>query len=116
LKLSLGGLLHSTQIKEKIGDIYGIGQTYNNLGLVYAHKGQWDTAIEYYEKSLEISEKIGDIYGIGQTYNNLGSVYAAKGQWDTAIEYYEKDLEISEKIGDIYGMWKELKEIPYKKS
>jgi tetratricopeptide (TPR) repeat protein len=77
---------------------------YFSLGTIVHKLGQWDTAIEYYEKDLEISEKIGDISGIGTTYNNLGSVYARKGQWDTAIDYYEKSLEIKEKIGDIYGI------------
>ncbi|MBU7045615.1 MAG: tetratricopeptide repeat protein [Theionarchaea archaeon] len=83
--------------KTRAGIYYCIGSIMDDLG-------QWDTAIEYYEKSLEIKENLGDISGIGRTYNNLGLVYAAKGQWDTAIEYYEKSLEISENLGDISGI------------
>ncbi|MBU7045911.1 MAG: tetratricopeptide repeat protein [Theionarchaea archaeon] len=74
------------------------------LGSIVDDLGEWDTAIDYYEKSLEIKEKIGHIHGISQTYNNLGLVYAHKGQWDTAIDYYEKSLEIFENLGDIYGI------------
>ncbi|MBU7027165.1 MAG: tetratricopeptide repeat protein [Theionarchaea archaeon] len=74
------------------------------LGTIVQDLGEWDTAIDYYEKSLEISEKLGDIHGMALTYGNLGLVYAKKGEWDKAIDYYEKSLEISEKLGDIHGM------------
>ncbi|MBU7047077.1 MAG: tetratricopeptide repeat protein [Theionarchaea archaeon] len=77
---------------------------YISLGTIVYKLSEWDTAIEYYEKSLEISEKIGDIHGMGATYNNLGLIYAHKGQWDKAIDHYEKSLEISEKVGDIHGI------------
>jgi len=74
------------------------------LGTIVRRLGEWDKAIDYYEKDLEISEKVGDIHGMALTYNNLGLVYADKGEWDKAIDYYEKSLEISEKLGDIHGM------------
>ena len=71
---------------------------------MYANKGEWNKAIEYYEKSLRTKEKLGDVHGIAQTYNNLGLVYANKGEWNKAIEYYEKSLETFEKLGDKQGM------------
>jgi len=81
-----------------------ISLVYNNLGLVYADKGEWDKAIEFYEKSLETYEKVGDVHGMAQTYGNLGIVYFQKGEWDKAIEFYEKSLETKEKVGDVHGM------------
>jgi tetratricopeptide (TPR) repeat protein len=71
---------------------------------VYARKGKWDLAIEYYEKSMKISEDLEDQYGLAQTYGNLGSVYARKGEWDLAIEYYEKSMKIFEALGDRHGV------------
>ncbi|MFZ0389957.1 MAG: tetratricopeptide repeat protein, partial [Calditrichia bacterium] len=62
-------------------------------GTVYYLSGEWDRALEYYEKSLEISKKVGDVHGMAQTYGNMGSVYNDKGEWDRALEYYEKSLE-----------------------
>ena len=88
---------------EKIGDVHGAAQTYNNLGLVYADMGKWEKAIEYYKKSLETYEEIGDVHGAAQTYGNLGLVYADMGKWEKAIEYYKKSLETFEKIGDVHG-------------
>ncbi len=74
------------------------------LGMVYQDKGEWDRAIEYYERSLAIKEKVGDEHGMSTTFNNLGLMYKAKGEWDRAIEYYERSLAIKEKVGDEHGM------------
>jgi tetratricopeptide (TPR) repeat protein len=71
---------------------------------VLADKGDWDGAIQYYEKSLKTFERLGDLHGMAQTYNNLGNVFYRKGDWDGAIQYYEKDLEISERLGDLHGV------------
>ncbi|MCD4840679.1 MAG: tetratricopeptide repeat protein, partial [Methanosarcinales archaeon] len=115
--LEIGDICHLTghwneavrgyeRVLEKSNDEKVVSVVYNNLGLVYANKGEWDKAIEFYEKSLETVEKVGDVHGMAQTYNNLGMVYAKKGEWDKAIEFYEKDLKISEKVGDVHGMAK----------
>ena len=80
------------------------GTLYNDLGLVYQAKGEWDRAIEFYERSLAIKEKVGDEHGMSTTLNNLGSVYQDKGEWDRAIEFYERSLAIVEKVGDVVGV------------
>jgi tetratricopeptide (TPR) repeat protein len=88
------------KVFEKLGDVYGATQTYNNLGFVYYRMGEWNKAIEFFQKSLETKGKLGDVHGAAQTYNNLGIVYADMGEWNKAIEFYQKDMEISEKLGD----------------
>jgi len=80
------------------------GEVLGEAGLVYHAKGEWDKAIDYYQRSLEILEKVGDEHGMATTFNNLGSVYHAKGEWDKAIDYYQRSLEIKEKVGDEHGM------------
>jgi tetratricopeptide (TPR) repeat protein len=76
----------------------------NDLGSLYKAKGEWERAIEYYERSLAIQEKVGDEHDTAATLHNLGMVYQDKGKLDTAIEYQERSLAIAEKIGDEYGM------------
>ncbi|TEU16717.1 MAG: tetratricopeptide repeat protein, partial [Anaerolineales bacterium] len=80
------------------------GTLANDLGSLYQDKGEWERAIEYYERSLAIDEKVGDEHGMSPTLNNLGSVYRDKGEWERAIEYYERSLAIDEKVGDEHGM------------
>ena len=80
------------------------GQVLSETGLVYKVMGEWDKAIDYYQRSLAIKEKVADEHEIATTLNNLGNVYQAKGEWDKAIEYYQRDLAICEKLGDEHGM------------
>jgi tetratricopeptide (TPR) repeat protein len=95
---------------EKGKDELGQADALGNLGLVYQDKGEWDKAIEFYNKDLEISKKIGDVedpireHGMAQTYGNLGNVYQLKEERDKAIEFYRKALKEFEKIGDEHGM------------
>ena len=76
------------QISEKVGDIHGMAQTYNNLGLVYQYKGKWDQAIEFYNKSLEVFEKVGDIHGMAQTYGNLAVLVMEQKDYLRALSLF----------------------------
>lgn len=94
----------SLEIFDSLGDARAIGQTFNNLALVFVDKGEWDQALEYHQRRLEIAEGLGDVHGMAQTLGNLGVVYARKGEWDQAIRYYQRGLETSERVGDLPGM------------
>jgi tetratricopeptide (TPR) repeat protein len=80
------------------------GRLANDLGLVYKAKGEWDKAIEYYQRGLAIFEKVGDELGMASILNNLGELYRVKGEWDKAIEYYQCSLAIWEEAGDEHSM------------
>ena len=78
------------------------GSAYNNLGLAYENKGDYDKAIEYFQKSLKINlKKLGSEHpNVALNYNNLGFACDGKGDYDEAIEYYKKSLEMNlKKLG-----------------
>jgi len=91
-----------------LGDERGEGAIAGNLGLAYADKGEWDTAIELYQKSLETMERVGDvhdkIHGVAVLYMNIGNAHSQKGEWNTAIASHEKSLENRKHLGDVHGM------------
>ena len=70
--------------------------SYNNIGVVYKAKGEYDKALEYYQKSLAIRLKqLGpDHPDVATSYNNIGLVYDNKAEYDKALEYYQKSLAI----------------------
>jgi len=91
------------RIFEKVNFQEGVGVVSNNLGLIFAHWGQYDKAVEYYEKSLVIKRELNDRQGEGSTLNNLGNVYKDWSQYDKALEYYEKSLAICGQLKDRQG-------------
>ena len=70
------------------------------MGNAYVSLGEYQKAIEYYEKSLQISTEKGDRSGIASKNCNLGNAYQRLGEYHKAIEYYEKGLKISTEIED----------------
>jgi len=70
---------------------------YNNIGIAYRRKGDYDKAIEYYEKSID-----WDKGNPAHTYKNMGNVYYDKGNYDKAIGCYEKAIELEPDYEDAY--------------
>jgi tetratricopeptide (TPR) repeat protein len=82
--------------KKKKKDKNIIGKCYNDIGLCYSKKGNYDLAIEYYYKAKEIfGDKTEQIPTI---YNNTGLAYGNKGEYDKAIEFHRKALKIFQEI------------------
>ena len=55
------------------------------MGKVHKLKGDYDKALEYYNKSLAIRlNALGEKHpDVADSYNNIGMVYHAKGDYDT---------------------------------
>jgi tetratricopeptide (TPR) repeat protein len=96
---------------QQAGNLAGVAQTLNNLGIVYQSQGKWDEAIDCYEQDLEISRRLGDEHGVATTLNNLGNVYDIQGKWDEAIDCYEQSLETKRQLGDEHGVGITLKNL-----
>ena len=62
----------------------------------YLQRGQYDRAIELYERALRIQmATLGEMHSdTAATISNIGISYSGKGQHDRAIELYERALRI----------------------
>jgi len=74
--------------------------TYNNLGTLYNAKGDWDKAIEYYQKAIDKCTKYDDTDGLIISHSNLGEIYEKRGEFNIAYDLYFKGLELLPKIND----------------
>ena len=70
---------------------------YNNRGIAYGEKGQYDQAISDFSKAIEINA------GYDKAYNNRGIVYRLKGQYDQAISDFNKAIEINPRDAQTYN-------------
>ena len=77
-----------------------IGLLFHNIAAVNNNQGEYDKALEWYQKALNIREKIlgPDHPDTAATYNNIAAVYSKQGEYNKALEWYQKALNIDEKI------------------
>ncbi|MFC1532364.1 tetratricopeptide repeat protein [Thermodesulfobacteriota bacterium] len=60
---------------------------YNNMGLVFYRKGEYDKAIECYIKALK------EFPSSASYYANLGLAYEALNRWQEAIKAYQRSVQ-----------------------
>ena len=70
---------------------------YNSIGAIfYQMKNAQDSALHYYEKSIQFAEKFDVQQNIITGYHNLGHLLLEKKQFESALYY----LKIAEKLSD----------------
>ncbi len=87
-----------------IGDNYGLGTIYSNIGVVYNNTKDYNRALKYYEKALSLIQEVNNEQEIGILYNNLGYVYKNILKYKESVEYYLKSLKVLQKVGDKFSM------------
>jgi adenylate cyclase len=91
LKYFLRGL----PIFEKIEYPDGVATVSMNIGEIYLQKSDYDSAIYYFEKSLEILNGT-----IDATFplTHLAEIYAQRGEFETALKYHNEAIEIAKSL------------------
>ena len=70
---------------------------YNNRGIDYGEKGEYDLAIKDFDKAIELKPD----YALA--YNNRGAVYRSKGEYDQAIEDCNKAIQLKPDYAEPYS-------------
>lgn len=86
------------QFAQKTGNRKWEGKLLNTVGGTYHVKGNYPSALSYYQKALDLLQDAGDLKGVASMYNNLGLIYREKGNGPKALEYYQKYLQIGEDL------------------
>lgn len=74
--------------------------TLNSIGGLYFKSNDYDTALEYYFKSLDVAKKLNDgseAYPLG----NISQVYFAIGEYENAIKYLKYSIGFSKNLPSI---------------
>lgn len=91
------GLAHAEKMKWG----KGIAVFRSNIGQVYSNSGQFDSAMYFYNQSLEENLKNKDKRNAASDYNNMGTAaFNIKNDYPAAVEYYLKGLRLAEELKD----------------
>lgn len=67
---------------------------YNNLGTLYTNLGNFDSALQYYNMSIDLDKQVPSINNQAGVYINIGELYFRHhNQFDSAMHYYAKALD-----------------------
>jgi class 3 adenylate cyclase/Tfp pilus assembly protein PilF len=81
-----------------------ISYTLNNIGKVYARKGDYAQAILKQQEALALAEKVDARLEMAQSLLGLADTYTQKGDIGAAIASYSRAMEISKVIGTNYEL------------
>lgn len=107
----------SLEIAIDKGNIRKITQVYNQLGRTFLDANSIDTAIYYFNKTIDQEPYLKDdqLKYVGMAYHNLGFLYSQLDQFDISQKNYEKALRYK-KGSDRYITLMDLGEILLKRS
>lgn len=97
---AIAAYLHDLAICQELGDRYGMGLTYGNLGEIYQKQGESgrEKARRSFEQALAIITEFDDVYEEVEALANLAYFYQTSGAWDEAIGYYVRAVEMIEEM------------------
>lgn len=78
------------------GDSLVIAQAWNDLGAVYASRGEYETSVSYTAQALRVRQQAGDSLLTANSCNKLGYAYTDLGRYSQALNYYLRAARIYE--------------------
>jgi len=76
----------------------------NNIGTVFLAQKEYDSALYYFDKSLEYRLTIkANQHAISGIYNNKALIYKHFKEYKLSLEFFEKALLLNEEIGNKIG-------------
>jgi hypothetical protein len=82
------------EIKERLGDLLGKGDTLREMASILRLRGDLDGAMRLYQEALEIFERLGDLRDKAVTLGMMGQALWAQGKRGEAIASLWSGLEL----------------------
>jgi tetratricopeptide (TPR) repeat protein len=88
------------ELKAQCGDLQGLANSYNNLGLYYGRIKRYERAIAFFRKDLQLSRIVGDFHGLAQTMLHLADLYSHLSQPSLAKKTLAEAEAVIEGLGN----------------
>jgi len=93
-------LQNAIEIYEQEKDSLNLGIALHNLAYANYSKGQYDTALVVYIKTLDLFKKLNNTNAYFHCLGNLGLVYSGLSDFDKAEEYLLTAIDTLARLGD----------------
>lgn len=80
--------------QKKLGSKLGMAINYANIGTLFERKGQFDSAMVYYQESMRLNTEIKSKLGMSLCHTNFGQVYEKRNMIDSAIVQYQRACDV----------------------
>ena len=84
---------------EELGDLKGQASALNNLGIDAYYEGDWEKALDLYQRSQRLYDRIGDVPNVGLTTNNIGEILSDQGRLDEAEALFAEVRQSGDETG-----------------
>lgn len=81
-------------------DSFGLSVAYLNLGNIHADIGNYDLAIDYYQKSVDIEAAWGEGSSEAYTTLNIAAILIEQNKYELAEEYIRESIKLCIKVED----------------
>ncbi len=86
--------------EHKLKSELGQAINYANLGAIFEAKGMMDSALAYYQYSMEHNRAAKSTLGISLCHTHFGRLFEQKGQWENALREYRSAYDLMEGSSD----------------
>ncbi len=92
------------RLARQLHDQNAIGAALEGLGAAAQSMSDFDTALRWFEQSIEARQVGGDQRGIAGVLNSISVVYRFLGRYDESIQAAEQSLALRRRIHDQHGI------------
>jgi len=94
-------LLEASSLLREAGNLRGLAQTLENLGVVSAMEDHRDRARSYFRQALDLYRQLGDKMGVAGTVRFLGQLSYMEGDYDAALPLLDECLALERDLGSV---------------
>lgn len=73
-----------------------------NLGNLYHLRGDWDIAMEHFQRVIDVAARTENDDTLARVYNSIAIIYKSTRQYSDALEHIRKSVAIADKINNQY--------------
>ena len=77
--------------------------TLDSIGEVYVAWGDYDIAMDYFNRALEFQNRVGEKYFQCNTLNNIGGVHIKRGDYALALSQLQKAHQAQKNVGNLWA-------------